>query len=334
VLPVAIDRAVAVEGSRAERIRLSSEGFEGAVDIAADGSGEATGWGRYVAAVARELTAVGRPPIGLEGWISSDLPARAGLGSSGALETAVGVALCRVADFEIASFQLIEALQRAERTAVGVPCGVMDQASAALGRAGHALALDCGKLRYRHVPLHKKLAIVAIDSGVPRSLETSSYAEVRSQLETAVGTLRGRPVTDLIPEELADFILGAGIDDLVARRLRYIVAENQRVNDTELAIATGDSGALRHLFAAGHEGLRDDLGVSTAELDALVEIAVEQGAIGARLTGAGFGGSVVVLAATDEVNDLAPRIETRYRVRTGLTPAVVVCGTSDGALLS
>src|SRR6476646_10156076 len=181
VLPIAIHLGIELSATPAERISLVSEG-EG-VELAADGTGDPRGWGRYVAAVAKELAELGRPAVGVEGVVEATLPRGAGLGSSGALEVVVALALCAVADFELEPLELAQACRRAEQRAVGVPSGILDQAASLLGREGRALLLDCGTLERRWVPLPPGLAILVVDSGERHSLETSGYANRRAELE-------------------------------------------------------------------------------------------------------------------------------------------------------
>src|SRR5213592_1350618 len=181
VLPIAIDRGIRLEARPAPRIELVSNGD--AIGLAADGPGDTRGWGRYVAAVARELAALGRPAVGVAGTLDSDLPQGAGLGSSGALEVVVALALCAAAEFEVEPLELALACQRAERRAVGVPSGILDQAASLLGREGSALLLDCGTLEHRWVELPRRLAILVVDSGERHSHEGSGYADRRQELE-------------------------------------------------------------------------------------------------------------------------------------------------------
>src|SRR3954468_10568831 len=151
VLPVAIQFGITLDAhALADEIALTSSGFGAGEPFAADGSGAPVrGWSRYAQAVAVELALLGRPPVGLAGSISSDLPARAGLSSSAALEVAVALALCAVADFELEPLQLARACQRAELRAVGVPCGILDQAASLLGQPSSAILLDCATLEHR-----------------------------------------------------------------------------------------------------------------------------------------------------------------------------------------
>jgi len=271
VLPVAIHLGIGLAARPGKRISLVSDGD--AVELSADGNGDARGWGRYVAAVAQELAELGRPAVGLEGIVESDLPAGAGLGSSGALEVVVALALCAAAEFEVEPLELAQACQRAEQRAVGVPSGILDQAASLLGREGQALLLDCGTLERRWVELPPQLAIVVVDSDERHSLEASGYADRRAELEA------GHP-----------------------RRVRHVVSENERVRATVDALERNDLSALGSLFLASHASLRDDYEVSTPKLDAVVAAALEAGAIGARMTGGGFGGSVVVVAERDSAD--------------------------------
>src|SRR4051794_30387901 len=186
VLPCAIDRHITLEASPSSAIRLSSDRTGGVASLSADGTGAVTGWAAYVAAVAHELAEAGRPSVGLTGTLASDLPDGAGLSSSAALEVCVAFALCDVAGFSLNGLELAALCQRAELRAVGVPCGIMDQAAVTLGRAGYALLLDCGSLEYEHVAIPPELAIVVIDSGERRELAASGYALRRSEVERAL----------------------------------------------------------------------------------------------------------------------------------------------------
>src|SRR5512133_605194 len=244
VLPIAIQLGISLTAEPRERILLVSGGRR--VDLAADGTGTTHGWGRYVAAVAQELADAGREPLGIEGRVEADLPQGAGLGSSGALEVLVALALCAVARFELEPLELALACQRAERRAVGVPSGILDQAASLLGRAGSVLLLDCGSLEHRWVPLPDDVAILVLDSGQRHAHEGSGYADRRSELEA------GDP-----------------------RRVRHVETENERVLETVAALERGDVAALGPIFAASHASLRDDYEVSTPTLDALVAAALE-----------------------------------------------------------
>jgi len=303
VLPVAIDLGTTVAWQPLDGlVRVRSLSFGDVVELGADGGGPVTGWGRYVAAVAAVLHERGRPSAGIDAVVSSTVPIGSGLSSSAALTVSLALALGRAAAFELDWLELARLMRDAEARAVGVPCGLMDPACALLARRGHALLLDCGSEQYRHVPLPAGVAIVVIDSGVRHALEHSGYAERRAEVE------RNDP-----------------------RRIRHVTSENERVVQVVAAIEAADLDALGPLFRAGHDSLRDDFEVSTPELDLLVDLAYEAGAVAARMTGGGFGGSVVVLAEVGTARALADAVVAAYSERTGREGRFYLCESVDGA---
>ncbi len=297
VLPAAIDLGLRVEGDAATTSRFRSD---------------VPGVERYVGAVEAELAALGRPDVGFDGRITSTLPVGAGLSSSAALEVAIAMALCAVADFELPPLELAAAAQRAELRATGVPCGILDQAAIMLGRAGHAILLDTGTLEHRPVALPDDVAIVVVDSGVRRRLADTGYRTRRRELEEALAG-QSRPMHE--------------------RRLRHLHTENDRVRATVAALETDppDLARVGELFREGHDSLRDDFEVSTPELDLLVDLAYEHGALAARMTGGGFGGSIVALADHARARRLANAIRDDYTARTGTAAAAYVTAAADGA---
>ena len=326
VLPAAIQLGLgfAVE-AQATTVSLTSDRFGRGEEFAADGRGAVVcGWARIAQAVAAELDRLGRPPVGLTGRIRSTLPAGAGLSSSAALEIGVALALCAVAGFEPEPFELARACQRAETLAVGVPCGILDQAACLLGTEGNALLLDCSSLEHRNVPIADGAGFLVIDSGHPRRLEDSHYALRRGELEHALAQAGVSSPRGLSPRDL----VGLDLDPRSRRRLRHVVTENRRVLEFATALEAGDLQAAGDLISASHRSLRDDYEVSTPELDAVVDLAMRLGARGARLVGGGFGGSVLALADTERAG----------RLRTGLIDAaigltVVVVDPSRGAFV-
>lgn len=331
VLPVAIDLAVSLHVEPHDRIVLTSDSADGQVDLPPDGQpGGATNWGRFVAAVAAELSEAGRPPIGMRGELRSTLPQGAGLSSSAALEVVVAVALAALAEFEIEGVELAALCRRAEHRAVGVPSGIMDQAASVLGRAGHAVLLDCATLEHRSVPLPADQALVVIDSGVRRQLESVGYGTRVEELRRALPALDGRRPADVSPGEVDKLL--PRLEGVARRRLRHVVTENDRVRETAAALASADLARVGRLFADSHASLRDDFEVSTPELDDLVEVALASGATAARMTGGGFGGSIVVLAPTDHADEVAAQVLDGYRERhPRRRGAAHVCRAADGA---
>ncbi len=327
VLPVAIQYGVSVDiHADGTDISLSSEQAGSAAPFAADGGGpQAEGWARYAQAVAVELDLLGRPPVGLTGTVRSDLPTGAGLSSSAALEVSVALALCAVAGFELEPFALALACQRAELRAVGVPCGILDQAASVLGREGEAILLDCGTLEFRFVPVPGQAALVVVDSAVSHSHESSGYADRRRELEHALRLVGAERSTQVEPADLD------ALDTLSQKRLRHVVTENRRVLDFAEALERGDLAAAGTLLLAGHASLRDDYEISIPEIDLLVELAFNAGAYGARLLGGGFGGSVIALADVDRADEIATAVAGNYRERTGRAGTSLVARASIGA---
>jgi galactokinase len=221
------------------------------------------------AAVEHELALLGRPAVGIVAEVESTIPPGVGLSSSAALEVGLALALCAAANFELPPLELAQACRRAELRATGVPCGILDQAACVLGEEGAAIPLDCATLEHRAVPIPADATFVVLDSGVRRALADTAYAQRRAELEA------GDP-----------------------RRVRHVETENARVLDFAAALELGDLPACGRLMLESHESLRDDYEVSIPELDALVERALADGALGARLMGGGFGGSVLALFET------------------------------------
>jgi galactokinase len=323
VLPAALDLGITVAASAAERIRLRSDADSHPVDIAADGSGALpSGWGRFVAAVAAQLAAHGRPAIGIEGTVSSTLPSGAGLSSSAALEVAVATALCAVADFPLEPLVLAATCRDAEEQAVGVPCGILDQAASVLGEAGHAILLDCGSLAHETVPVPHGLRLLVVDSGERHAHESSGYAERRRELEEGLAALGWPAPAELTPDDLG------ALDGVPLRRVRHVVTENARVRDAVAALRAGDEARLGTLFRASHESMRDDYEITTPALDELVELAYGAGAVAARMTGGGFGGSIVALVHADAAERIASEVVAGF---TRGTAVARLCVASAGA---
>lgn len=327
VLPLAIGREcrVASEPRDDGRVRLrSTHAGMADVDIAADGSEEPGAvepeWGRYAAGVVRTLAARGREPVGIEAVVSSTVPPGAGLSSSAALEVSIALALCDAAGLELDRAELARACQEAELVATGVPCGIMDQLTSVAGRRGHALLIDCRSLEVEPVPLPDHLAVLVVHSGVSRRLEGSAYAERRAACEAVAARLGIPALRDATPEQVAG-----------EPRARHVVSENARVLAAAEALAAGDGVRVGRLLTESHASMRDDFEISTPELDALAASLEGAGALGARLTGGGFGGCVVALVPARDVDRVARAASASYRALTGLEPMPLICRAADGA---
>jgi galactokinase len=291
-LPMAIDRAVVVTGVRGgDRIRLVSEAFPDPVDVRlGDPVAAASGWGRYVAAVAAVVAGAGGlgAARGLVGTVASDVPIGAGLSSSAALEVAVALAL----GAEGSPRELALACQRAEHAATGVACGILDQLTITSARAGTAMVMDCATLEVRHVPLPDDGVFVVVPSGVQRTLAETEYGTRRREVEASMARIG--PLRDADPAALAS--LPAPLD----ARARHVASECARVEELAAALAAGDLAAAGAAMARSHASLRDDFAASTPRVDALVaRLCALEGVHGARMTGGGFGGCVVALCRPD-----------------------------------
>lgn len=298
VLPMAIDLATTVEvevlDNGVVELRSPDEPEPVAVAVSETEPDRVhPRWGRYVAGIVNELRAAGRAVAGARGTVTTTLPIGAGLSSSAALELAVALAL----GFDGTPEELALLGQRAEQSASGVPCGVMDQLASATGRAGHALLMDCGTLQVTPVRLPEGWQVLVAHSGQARELAGSAYAERRAATEAAAEIVGPLPVADPAAIEALD-------DPVLRRRARHVRSECERVR--EVARSGFDRAVVAEALRASHNSLREDFEVSTPALDRLVEhLEAEPGVIGARLTGAGFGGCVVALVDGGAEPDVA-----------------------------
>jgi galactokinase len=224
------------------------------------------------------------------------------------------------------------ASQRAESEVVGMPCGIMDQMAVMTGRAGHALFLDTRSLATEHVPFdlgRAGLELVVIDTRVSHRLTDAPYAERRRACHEAARVLGVRALRDVCPPDLE--AAAARLGDTVFRRARHVVTENARVLDVVERLRAGATESIGPLLAASHASLRDDFEVSCPELDVAVETALASGAVAARMTGAGFGGSALALVAPERLPAMTTAIDNAFGTRRFARPAVVAVRTADAA---
>jgi galactokinase len=326
VVAMAIDRdvTVSVRARADERVVARSNDITGIVEVAADATDDPRlvepAWGRAVAGVLRVLADLGRTPVGADLEITSTVPIGAGLSSSAAFEVAVARALNEVAGFSLSPRDLALAAQRAEHVATGVPCGTQDQLTSVFGKAGHALLIDCRTFEIEPLPLPDTIKVLVVHSGVPRTLEGSPYAERRAESEAVATRLGVRVLRDATPEQVE-----------AEPRGRHVVSEMLRVRAFADALRAGDLDALGPLMLASHASSRDDMEVSIPELDALVDCLMNAGALGARLTGAGFGGCVVALVPSSRADAIASAATAAYRARVGLEPTSWIVQAAEGA---
>ncbi len=279
-------------------------------------------WLDYVAGLTAALAADGHELGGFDARIESDVPQGAGLASSAALEIAVLRALREAYHLPLDDVQLALLGQRAENEFVGAQTGIMDQMAASLADVGTALFLDTSDLRYERLPLPATAELAVIDSGVRHSHASGDYNTRRAECERACALLGVRSLREL---GLADLPRIAALPPPLAGRARHVVTENARVLEAVAALRAGDLPALGRLFYASHASQRDDYGVSVPAIDLLVDLARAEPAVyGARLTGGGFGGSIVLLARAGHGRSAAEQIAAAYAAQTGCQARVLL----------
>ena len=297
------------------------------------------GWARYPAGVAWSLVAAGHPVRGVSVAIDSCLADGAGLSSSAALECSVALALTELGgagDPAVSRRELAAIARRAENEFAGVPSGIMDQSASLLCEAGHALLLDCQSLEARQVPFDPAAArtrILVIDTRAKHELTDGEYGSRQTECQEAawlLGVTSLRAVTDVSQ-------LAALDDPVLVRRARHVVTDNQRVLQVTALLRSSGGGDRRGLRDVGalltqsHASLRDDFEVSWPEADVAVEVAVAAGALGARMTGGGFGGSAIALVPDADTGQVEARIRAAYADRGWTDPAFMTAVPSDAA---
>jgi len=271
-----------------------------------------TGWQAYVAGVVWALKEAGYRIDGADLVLTSDVPKGAGLSSSAALECAVLIALADLNELEIPGLQRAKLARRAENAFVGAPTGLMDQAASTLCTAGHALFFDCRTDAAEQVlldTLSSGLEILVLDTKTPHALVDSEYAARRTSCEEAarlLGVPALRDVTDL------DAALAQLSDPVMRRRVRHVVTENARVLEAVAILRAGRIVDLAPLLDASHESMRDDFEITVPQVDLAVDVARAAGALGARMTGGGFGGCIIALAEAGDSNRIGDEITVKF----------------------
>ncbi|HEY0254795.1 MAG TPA: hypothetical protein VGC41_24885, partial [Kofleriaceae bacterium] len=275
-------------------------------------------WLDYVMGCTGAMREAGYLLAGCDLHLSSDVPLGGGLSSSAALEVALLRALCIASELELDGIALALLGQRAENKWVGAPVGAMDQIAASVGVPGQALFIDMRSLETQIVGLPPELEVIVIASGITHSNASAGYRTRRAECVRAAHALKIAWLRDATLADVAS--LPAPLD----RRVRHVVTENLRVLETVTALASSDLEALGALFAASHRSMRTDYEMSVPEIDLLVELSVaDRDVIAARLTGGGFGGSIVVLARVGQGMAAARRICIAYRARTKQVPTIL-----------
>ncbi len=346
VLPLALERAAWIALTPRDdgvvRLVASDLDQQGVFDVAAARSRDARGdphdreggWLEYPRGVAWALQADGHVLRGFDGALASDVPRGAGLSSSAAVELVVAAAFAAAAgeawtpawDPEA----IARAMQRVENLWVGVQSGIMDQLIGAAGQPGHALLIDCRDLSRRPVPLPADVAVVVLDTSTRRSLVGSAYDDRRAACERVAKALGVRALRDVDAPTLD--AAAARLDPVDLRRARHVVSENARTLEAADAMAHGDLERVGTLLDASHASLRDDYEVSSAALDALqVAARAAPGCLGARMTGAGFGGCAVALVRVEHLDAFVAATVAAFHAATGLRATAYPSRAAAGA---
>ncbi|HQY99241.1 MAG TPA: galactokinase [Propionicimonas sp.] len=333
VLPFALPQAAYVAASARDdgRWRFRSVDLDETVEVDADGLVPGTpGWHSYLAGVVWALRQAGYHVGGADLVLTSDVPLGAGLSSSAAIECAALAALADLYDLEIEPMERAKLARVAENAYVGAPTGLMDQAASTLCVADHALFLDCRTFETRQVPLavnQAGLEILVIDTRTRHSHVSGEYADRRASCEEAsrlLGVPALRDVEDL------DAAL-AKLPELVGRRVRHVVTEDQRVRDSVAALDGDNYHRLGELMTASHVSMRDDYEITEPSVDLAVATALASGALGARMTGGGFGGCVLALVAADQVEATTAAVQAAFAEAGFPEPVSFLARPSAGA---
>lgn len=295
----------------------------------------AIAWTNYVRGVAAVLQQEGYTLSGFEGLIHSTIPFGSGLSSSAALEVATAVLFDALGDLDIDPVRMALLCQRAENEFVGMNCGILDQYSSTMGREGSVLLLDCRDLTSQTRPVAHGLQVIICDTRAERELTGSEYPERRAQCEEGARLLgRSYPGIQALREASLEQLERhrANLSDVVYRRCRFIIEENQRVLDMAEALARGDRALIGALAAASYAGARDLYEISSREMEWMMA-AMEggPGRIGARQAGAGFGGCMVAFVEEEQVDAFSHHVQVRYHASSGIEAHVYPVQAAPGA---
>ncbi len=339
VMPSAVNLRTRIDAtSRPEpKLRIHSQEFPESCEFDLDNLPQhATGaWCDYVLGVAIGLRQKGYALQGANLIVHSEVPVGAGLSSSAAIEVASALALMTLDEASMTLPEVAKLCQRAENQFIGARVGIMDQFVACLGKAGHALLLDCRSLEFELIPIPDHVRIVVCDTMVKHQHASGEYNLRRAECEEGVKILSRwylgiRALRDVSLHELAEH--ARDIPENIYKRCRHVVEENERVLDGAKCLRAGNLSQFGELMRESHRSLRDLYEVSCRELDIMVEAAEGlPGYYGGRMTGGGFGGSTVNLVDRAKAKEFAEQISTRYYHATDVRPEVRICSAADGA---
>lgn len=340
VLPMAIDAKILLAGSLRtdKQVHLYSLDYqeENIFNLDDFTVTKEQAWSNYIRGVCAMFLKT-TPLSGMNIVLQGDIPQGAGLSSSAALEVGTALLIRNLHKLNTSPIELIKLAQQAENDFVGVKCGIMDQFISMLGSKDHVLFLDCRSLEYELVPApfrHHNASIIVVDSGIKRGLVDSEYNLRRNQCEQAVIQLKQHlpHITSLRDIGIEHLHLVNSLETDLCKRARHVITENKRVQDAVEYLKTDSIKQFGKLMNESHVSLRDDYQVSCRELDLIVELAQSvPGTYGARMTGAGFGGSTVSLVADSSIEQFKAKILEIYAKQTKYTPKIYIYHPSQGA---
>ena len=340
VMPFALPHVTTAAVSRRTDgvLRLHSGDVDGGVaELAPDAlaPGEDHDWTAYPAGVVWALREAGHPVTGADIHLSSTVPTGAGLSSSAALEVVVALALNDLFELGLKRWELARLCQRAENAYVGAPTGIMDQTASACCSEGHALFLDTRDLSQKQIPFDlaaEGMRLLVVDTQVKHTHSNGEYGKRRAGCEKGAALLDVVALRDIPYADLDDALSRLGDDEEVRRLVRHVVTEDERVERVVALLESGGTAAIGPVLTEGHASLRDDFRISCPELDLVVDTALASGALGARMTGGGFGGSAIVLAEESAVPTITKSIEEAFASASYKTPRVFEAVPSAGAV--
>ncbi|MEZ9625197.1 galactokinase [Aliivibrio fischeri] len=288
-------------------------------------------WSNYIRGVVKCLIGRGFEFKGADISVSGNVPQGAGLSSSAALEVVIGQTFKELYNLDISQAEIALNGQQAENEFVGCNCGIMDQMVSAEGNENHAMLLDCRSLETTAVSMPEDMSVVIINSNKKRGLVDSEYNTRREQCEEAARIFGVKALRDVTIEEFN--AKAHELDEMVAKRARHVITENDRTEEAAKVLASGDMKRMAVLMAESHASMRDDFEITVSEVDILVDIV--KNVIGAeggvRMTGGGFGGCIVALVPPMLVDEVKAAIEELYEAKTGLKESIYVCQATNGA---
>ena len=337
VLPFAINRrtyaAISLRQDQTVRVTSSFSDEQHQIELADISKNVANDWAAYPFGVAWALAKLGQTAgVGFDAYFESDVPVGSGLSSSAAIECSTSLALNELWQTNLSRPELARVGQLAENEIVGAPTGIMDQSASLLGERDHAVFLDCKSLEAQSIELgfdDEGLELLIIDSRVTHRLNDGGYATRRKACELGASQMGVASLREVSVDQLGK--AKEIMDDVTFRRVRHIVTENERVLETVERLRTEGPKSIGALLNASHVSMRDDFEISIDELDTAVDVAVRHGAVGARMTGGGFGGAAIALAPIAKVSEITLAVLAEFELLGYGKPNIFAVTADQGA---